>query len=324
MPEGTLKISADTDFVVWLDGVEIGYGQYSDYPDAPTETQFSIAPLAAGTHVLAVQSYCKGESFLTACKGVPRVMLSYRAGDFQICSDAQWRYRQDRVYRSGEIEKLTGHLGFVFEADLQREDNWTSLDYDDRQWAYAAENGALPRPVPRPVPPQQSRPAVFARLIASGVLKTRPDRESLPTFGAQVRSDRLLLRRDHTNSDKISNAPGSSFLLYDLGREVSGFLTLECNAQGGEVIDLSHGEHLDGGQVRNVIGDYSFTDRIHCRKGHNVFRYFFRRIAARYLQLNLTAPASKIAVTIAHIGLIPREIELPEAADFRCDNPIWQ
>ncbi|MBT3296049.1 MAG: hypothetical protein HN919_05180 [Verrucomicrobia bacterium] len=37
-----LLISADTDFVVWLNGVLIGHGQYCNYPDRKTYKRFDV------------------------------------------------------------------------------------------------------------------------------------------------------------------------------------------------------------------------------------------------------------------------------------------
>ncbi|MEI8248275.1 MAG: hypothetical protein WCI51_20740, partial [Lentisphaerota bacterium] len=42
---GKLYISADTDFVAYLNGREIGRGQFSDYPEEKTYSEFLLESL---------------------------------------------------------------------------------------------------------------------------------------------------------------------------------------------------------------------------------------------------------------------------------------
>ncbi|MEI8247432.1 MAG: hypothetical protein WCI51_16485, partial [Lentisphaerota bacterium] len=42
---GKLYISADTDFVAYLNGQEIGRGQFSDYPEEKTYSEFLLESL---------------------------------------------------------------------------------------------------------------------------------------------------------------------------------------------------------------------------------------------------------------------------------------
>ena len=57
LPQGVddavISVSADSDFLLYLDGVELGGGQFSDYPDRPTATEFHTGALEAGEHLLA-------------------------------------------------------------------------------------------------------------------------------------------------------------------------------------------------------------------------------------------------------------------------------
>lgn len=59
-----LYISADWDFVVKVNGVEIGMGQFPDYPDQKTVSMFEIPNLCVGKNVISIEAYAPGEDFL--------------------------------------------------------------------------------------------------------------------------------------------------------------------------------------------------------------------------------------------------------------------
>ena len=57
-----LRISADTDFVVWLNGQLVGHGQYSDYPDAKTFESFTLNDLKKDGNQLAITVFYNGRN----------------------------------------------------------------------------------------------------------------------------------------------------------------------------------------------------------------------------------------------------------------------
>lgn len=63
-------------------------------------------------------------------------------------------------------------------------------------------------------------------------------------------------------ADRYGDSPGNGFwFLYDLGGEYAGLIETEVDLPPGTVVDISHGEHIADGRVRNRIGDRNFTDR---------------------------------------------------------------
>ena len=73
LPQGVddavISVSADSDFLLYLDGVELGGGQFSDYPDRPTATEFHTGALEAGEHLLAALVWFRGKDFSTCGRG---------------------------------------------------------------------------------------------------------------------------------------------------------------------------------------------------------------------------------------------------------------
>lgn len=334
LPQGVddavISVSADSDFLLYLDGVELGGGQFSDYPDRPTATEFHTGALEAGEHLLAALVWFRGKDFSTYRCGAPGFRCELRAGEFRFGSSTAWKARLDPAFTSGPIADVTGQLGFVTCCDGRNSDNWQRPGFDDSGWetAIAADDRGIPgpRPVPR-LAPGERRSVVFAN---QGFLLRPAEGE---TFAATVARD--LMRP--VPAARFFGLPGlygiepatfaeprpiqppalpenGSFVILDFGGECAGKLEIELDAPAGTVVDLSHGEHLDDGRVRCQIHNRNFTDRYICRAGRNRFAIPFRRSGGRYLQLNFTKYAEPL--TLHYAGIRPQELPLPAAARF--------
>lgn len=325
-----ISVAADSDFLLYLDGVELGGGQFSDYPDRPTATEFTVGPLEAGEHLLAALVWFRGKDFSTYRCGTPGFRCELAAGAFRFGSSAAWKARLDPAFRSGPIESVTTQLGFVTFCDGRKFDNWQQPGCDDSSWETAVEADDRGIPAPRPVPrlvPGKRRSAIFAN---QGFL-LRPEEQE--TFAATVSRDLMRpvpaarffglhglygvgpTRLDEPRRIPAPTAPeNGSFVILDLGGECAGRLEFELDAPAGTVVDLSHGEHLDDGRVRSRIRNRNFTDRYICHAGRNRFAVPFRRSGCRCVQLNFTQYDAPL--TLHYAGLRPQELPLPPAAPF--------
>ncbi|MCK5845507.1 MAG: family 78 glycoside hydrolase catalytic domain, partial [Victivallales bacterium] len=188
---------------------------------------------------------------------------------------------------------------------------------------------------PRPVPPLLLKERVSTRIVMQGRLFR--ERE-FDTFADTVANDFLThfpLNRFFDGVEQEFPAPypeldgkgdanwmfqppeplaNGCFLVVDLGSEYVGLIDIELSASSGTVIDISHGEHLLDGKVRNKIGDRNFTDRYVCKDGVNRYVLPFRRIGGRYLQLNITK--MDCSISIKYVGIRPLEAPRPPAGDF--------
>ncbi len=325
-----LQICADSDFILTLDGREMGRGQFSDDPDFPTWSEYYIPELGAGEHLLAVLAYHKGDGFSCYAPGQPGMLLALSNGHFTLVSDASWKMLPDPAFASGMRPKLTAQLGFTVEYDARKALAWADSGLDDHAWPAAV---AMP-----PEHPVQQRPACAIPRLGSFVAG-KVIRQGLVFRHHEAKTVALTMTLDQVywntieNEVSFSNQDDGSFswcrrhgfgdgwaLIADLGREEVGFLEIELEAPEGCVVDIGHGEHLDDGRVRMECFGRNFADRYICRQGRNVFQLPFRRIGARYLQLHIMAGAAEGPVRLHRAGICPWALPLPEAVPFKSGN----
>lgn len=134
-----LDISADTDYVATLNGVEIGRGQFGDFPKRKTWTRFPIpAHLIDSENILAILVHHRGADSFDHQKGFPGLIAALQVGFRSIHSDAQWRAHTHPAFRSHHQEPTTPQTGLTFHYDARLEDRgWQTHAYNDSHWAPA-------------------------------------------------------------------------------------------------------------------------------------------------------------------------------------------
>ena len=101
----------------------------------------------------------------------------------------------------------------------------------------------------------------------------------------------------------------TALAVWDLGYEEAGYLTLRIRAKHPGSLQVSYGEHLVGGCVRQHVGNRDFSLDFDFDAGEHTFEQLFIRVAARYLQVN--APEW---VEVLSIGLSPARYPIHERA----------
>ncbi len=114
----------------------------------------------------------------------------------------------------------------------------------------------------------------------------------------------------------------SSGVLVDIGREEAGFLTLQLVSSQEQTITVAFGEHIIDGGVRSSVLDYRFQVQLRLKKGENVYRNCFRRIAGRYLEISCTHPlqVQYLGITPVYYPLERRELPLADGLDREIYN----
>ena len=325
------EISVDSDFILWINGTEIGRGQFSDYPQSKTYTRYEVADsLKQGANTICIFAYYRGEDFSEHRAGEPGLIFSLRAGDTLLVSDGTWKAVQHPAFTSGSMPRVTGQMGFTACFDARKDIDWTNPAFDDSSWSEAeviatATSGFWQELTPRPVPPLKTGENTTVSVVVTGDVIRTGEGESI---AETVSSDFLLARSSEAvldGSEPVelpapAEGVSGAFLITDVGCEEVGLLTFTVEAPEGTVLDIAHGEHLTDGRVRARLGGRNFADRYICREGMNTFTLPFRRLGARYIEMHITS-ASDI-VKVHYLGMKPVWLDAPRIGSFASDDPM--
>jgi len=321
-----IKLSADTDFVTFLDGKEIMRGQFSDYPQEKTFSSVTL-DLNEGKHTLEVSVYYCGIEFQTYIAAPPGFWaeISLENGT-TIISDEQWLCRKETAYLRDRIDKVTPQMGLVVGYDARLEDS-------PEPWKNAVAAEQRPQPVERPVPLLEDGAHVSGKLVNQGYF-VRNNHDC--AYALSCVTDSLFAMQPHqVLQGGFSTAFASPepvapwtfkplpqefdgfFLTIDLGQEIVGLEEFDWELSAGTIVDIAYGEHLTDCRVRCEICDRYFADRYIAKGGRQ--RYTMpRRIGGRYLELHIIPGNGECVIYDA--GLRPRRPVLPEPSLFSCDD----
>ena len=343
-----LRIAADTDFVAWLNGIEIGRGQFSDFAGEKTYSSFDCsAALRSGANALAIRVFHAGEDFFQVQAGVPGVIAWLDAGGKTLAATgAGWRGMLCPAFRQGHAERMTMQCGYTFQYDARRELPWTSPRFADSRWPRVriqqeGKTGAIWKSLaPRPLPSLELHKLRNGRIVQQGHFIRTAESESIAAsmstralrpmppakvFAGVEASAAIYAGAPQNPADHFARPRGlclqpaprtaaGTYLLLDLGEETVGLLEFEVTAKAGTIIDIAHGEHLDDGRVRMKIDARNFADRYICRAGRQHFQMPFRRLGARFLEVHVCGNTRDFAIHA--FGLRPVEYPTPRRVPF--------
>ncbi len=183
--EAAIRISADSDFICWMNGALLGFGQYSNHPDRKSYERFDLAGLLRpGRNTLAFTVFYNGRTSSVYRRGDPGLLFQLTADDKTLAASGKATLsRPNPCYHSGSIAIVSGQLSFIFGYDARHEDDFFSPDYQPGEsWCAIGDTETaippdrtevMPRPVPRLVDAGSTRTC----LINGGTFKL--DREKL-------------------------------------------------------------------------------------------------------------------------------------------------
>ena len=321
-------VSADTDFIAYLNGVEFGRGQFSDYPQDKTYSVFDMPGFKKGKNIITVLVYYCGSDFQTYTHGMAGLIANIKSENLDVVTDSSWLCCTHSGFQSGEMPVVTSQLGYTTCYDARNDIDYFSTNPDLSLWENAVEMSAagyiFHRGLkPRPIQLLELKEPIPTKLVKQGVFEREKE---LDTFAETVSQDKVtwndcqsLYSLDYSAGNGFKIKPGNNAaVIVDLGREAVGFITLKFCCEAGTVFYISHGEHLDDGQVRCKIGARNFTDRYIAKDGLNTYQLPFRRIGGRYIQLNITNINSDVEIIYA--GIAPWELPLPAESNFECPD----
>lgn len=346
-----LYIAADSTFIVWINGVRCPITQLLDFPEYRMFSELDITSyLHEGGNVIAVEVQYIGGKFLTYSPGQAFLSAMILQGDSIIVkTDNTWSFARSLPWQAGKKILATGQLRYVYCYNACNETNWQLPEYEtDNRWSNTVvlENIQNWQMSLRNVPVLSELKKLTATIVQTGYLFRSKEDEVFaksnyrdymtsvvqPDYFQDFDSSQQIDGYYRTNYKLDPEKPyhftfkpippdrdhaNGYYIILDMGKETVGYLTFDITAPAGTVVDISHGEHLADGRVRvNINGGLNFTDRYICKEGRNEFTYYHRRLGGRYLELHFTQAGDGV-IGLRYVGLIPVELPLPPAANFR-------
>lgn len=245
-----IRISADSNYTLFLNGNYVSSGQYPDFPYFKVYDELDLSEYCvAGENKLAIIVWYYGAPNFSYYPG--NAALRFEVfNDSQILaySDIQTQSRQSKAYKSGLKKEITDQLGFSFLYNSELEDDWKKGELD------SFSNSCIVN-------------------------------QELPLYKRPVKQLEIKQRRNSTLIKSLEN-----YFLFDLGAEEVGFLTIKVSSQHLQKLTICYGEHIVDGKVRSKIGPRDFSVEVIAKKGVTEYTNYFRRLGLRYLEIHAEYP----------------------------------
>lgn len=257
----SMKISADSQYAVYLNGALCAQGQYPDFPHYKVYDEIDLTEFCKeGENRFAFVVWYIGKSNFSYCPG--KAALAYEIsceGEIVAKSGEHTLCRMSRAYAQHKCKILTGQLGYSFHYDATKYDGWMTEDVDGFEKAIIVEQDL----------PMFIRPCLIP--------------ERLPVIVGKE-----CIRISDTD------------IVYDLGKEYVGLLSIKVKTDKAQKILTAYGEHIKDGNVRQCINGRDFSVEYTSPEGESEYVGPFRRLAGRYLEVHSETPLEYI-----EIGLVP-------------------
>ncbi len=343
-----LKISTDSQYVLWVNSNYVSSGQYADFPDAKVYDEIDISDyLREGENSLRFLIYYQGTSSSTYLHGEPGFCYTVYNGDKIITeSSSKTLGRISPAYKSGPMEMITGQLGYSFEYDASKlpvlnpyfpsAESRMALSFSDYPLKASKSVTYL---YPRPIKKLMIGEEQPAEIITQGVF--RFNQEDAAEVSAKKLQRAALSQRyiseltDNRNSSAPAMLPVNEddpvrfcidpvrgyagiYAVIDLYRESAGYFTLDIDAAPGTKVYIGYGEHLADLRVRTYVGGRCFTGVYTCSGGRQKFTHYIKRFGLRYIQIYVTSFDFKLY----YAGIRPSDYPLNDVCDFRSSDSL--
>ncbi len=311
-----IKISCDRNYMLYINGSFVDCGQYSVYEDMKFYDELDIAPFVkTGRNTLLAVIYYQGASCSTYRRGEPGLIFEVTADGEIVCASSEltMAYKNSAFADGGEIEMVSGQLGFSFHFDATLENERTGLRPADIVQKTMDIS-------PRPIEKLKIDPPMKAGLINKGVFfdtETGTPAQKMQSAALSVQylcGSKPLPSEDGVKfaagMGEIGPEPDGVFAIIDLGGESTGFLSLDIDVPHDCDIYIGWGEHLADLRVRSYVGGRHFAALYRAHAGRNRFENPLLRCGLRYLELHIYAKEC----TLHYAGIRPTLYPLPDPA----------
>lgn len=334
-----LKIAADSNYAVWVNGRLAAFGQYADYPYYKVCDEVDISAYKKqGVNTLAVllwyygidsQTYILGKAGLIYEVSIGKEVRAY-SGTHTLC-------RKATDYISGLCHEISGQLGLSYHCDMKGCDGWKLPGYAPKGFVNAAEvDGISYDFTPRPIKKLELRERMNAKIIQRGTftysLPLKSTQENMQYAPLSFRYPSQLCGGRFEFSSPVEFKAGEGEQIYfivDLGSETSGFLDFDITVPEAADMEVGYGEHLIDGRCRTSIRDFSADFKL--RAGRNEFLNTFRRFGCRYVQFFIHCSSAVVAYAGLRPTVYPVTPKTPDTGNYLrdviysvCENTLLQ
>ena len=258
-----LRIAADSDYTVFVNGQLAAFAQYANYPFHRFYDEVDILPyLQIGCNELSVLGWYYGVNSSTYCCGTAFICYEIEAaGDILLASGPDTQVRPAPGYIPFQARKISPQLGLTFSYDCtaipESYRHATCLDIGSTEWN------------PRPVEKLVLKERRSTEYVHQGQFQPThdPDPQYLKPHYAMDHAALSLLplqklaghptaKRQQDSADPLTftllNRPsdGGIYWIVDLMEETAGFLDLDLEVSEECDLFVGYGEHLRDGRCR--------------------------------------------------------------------------
>lgn len=301
------RISADSNYALYINGQFVESGQYADYPDYKVYDEFDIADrMIPGINHIAVIVWYYGVETFNYTIGKPGVIFeAEQDGKVILFSDIDVLSRKSKTYLSGKNQMITAQLGLNFHVDLKESPDWmTGEIFADFQESIICPDMPV-NLIRRPVKKLETGELKIGKSVGQGNFSYH---DQSGDFGEKMQHASLSFYGqkelyDPQSDEYVSNrAFGEGlFFIVDLSAESTGYLDFEVEVPQDCQMEIGWGEHLVDGRCRTKIGKRNFSATVRLKSGKNRYMNPFRRFGCRYLQFFIHCDRVKIG----HLGIRP-------------------
>ena len=257
-----VRISADSNYALYINGELVESGQYGDYPHYKIYDEFDITKYCKkGKNIVAITVWYYGKTTLCYYPGTPALMYEVFSDNGAITySDENTLCRISREYEIGLCKQITSQMGFGFHYDITKNDGWRDGNALGFEPAYIVD-------------------------------------QTLPIYPRPIKK---LIFGEKRITKAVKSENGTHFI-FDIGEEEVGYLTFKLRSAAKQRLLIAYGEHIMDGCVRRLIDDRDFSLDVTVGEGENTYMNPFRRLGLRYLEVFADSPIEIEYMTVTPI-----------------------
>lgn len=316
-----ISLCCDTNYELYVNGKFVNFGQYLGMPENKFYDKLDVTEyVSVGENYICIAVYYQGLGTSCYATGTPGLIYFVEC-DGKIYPNVNAVTAHATGYREGQLPLISSQLGPSFEYDARSAKKWTETDFDDNGW-----NSAVIRDFSaelcadiseRPVKKLEFSKRADYTVVSKGTFSYTAEQEMMNTAERMQKAAMTMTSPFNKirNSEIVIENDNASIIL-DLGGETSGCFELRMLTESEVRVDVSYGEHLADLRVRSHIGNRNFAFTYYSTVGENNFTNYFRRIAGRYIQLNLTGVSGKCVIKYAGLRKTEYPVKMKKGIDI--------